>query len=115
MKTMSDSAALVMNHKILAIRSRPNQPFSWELAIHDDISGFPILPRLCKPPVVVDTKCDHGWRQIGGGVHFMEARGILQCLAILCRKPRDIRIAESLDRYDKKHAEANTNHAHSVA
>jgi len=87
-----------MDNIIFATYRRPNEALAWKSWVRDYIGRVPLLPGVCESAIVAGTKCDDGEWQIGGGINFVETRGILQHLAILCRKPCDICAAEALNR-----------------
>src|SRR5438105_2308695 len=100
-KCVSDSAALIMDHVVVATYRCPNEALTWKSRIHDGISRVPLLAGF-REPTVVGTKCDDCRWQIARGTNLMEARGILEHAAIFRRKFCYIRVAQALHRDTEK-------------
>src|SRR5205814_1142315 len=110
MEAVATSAALVMHDVVIARNRSPDEAFAWERGVRDNIGRLPLLPRLCESAALVCAeRKDCRW-QIGSGKNLMEARRILQRLAMLCGQLADIRKAQALDHYREKKGKADTLH-----
>jgi hypothetical protein len=110
-KAVIDSAALAMHDVIITPYGCSNQALPWERWVRDGISRVPILARVREPAFVVDTKRENGRWQIPGRMNLLKGRGILQDLAILRWKLRDICVAEVLNSDREEQVKADLFHA----
>src|SRR5947208_378755 len=102
MEAPTTSAALVMHDVILAGNRSPDETPARERGVRDNISRLPLLTRLCQSAALVCAKCNDGRWQIRSGKNLVEARRILQRLAMLCGQLADIRKAYAFDHYREK-------------
>jgi len=95
---------------ILASNGRPDESFSREFGIGDEISGFPFLARLCQPAILIYTKRYNRRGQIGRGMNLTKARRVLQYLAKLCWQLGRVRAAERLNANGREQTKDYTLH-----
>jgi len=100
-----------MHSVIRAENCCPDETLPWKRDIRDNVRRFPLLTRLGESAAIVRAKSDDGRRQIGGRKNLVEARGILQNLALRCWQLRDIRKAKALNHYREKKVKADALHS----